>query len=985
MSARAIPLLFALFAVSGFTGLIYESVWSHYLKLFLGAAAFAQSFVLAAFMGGMAIGAWLISRRASRLANPLALYGWIEGLIGLLALIFHEAYVALTDFSSDHILPLLGAADLVPPFKYLLSGLLIVPQTILLGMTFPLLSGAVIRREPNTSGHHLSVLYFSNSLGAAIGALTATFLLLGWLGMPGTMRLAGIINVALAAVVLYIAHGSRDTAPVFTAANTRTVAAGRTNIVRLFLIGALITGLASFIYELTWIRMLSLVLGGSFHAFEVMLAAFITGLALGGFWIRNRIDYIEDPVRFAGIAQVLMGIAALSTILIYHYTFDWMLWAQGAIQRKESTYPLFMLFSNGIAFLVMIPATFFAGMVLPLFTRVLMQTGAGERAIGQIYAANTLGAIIGALATTHLLLPMLGLKLALSVGAFFDILLGVWLLRKAPSPSSRKYTFAAVAVGLFAAWFVGQRQWLDPNRLSSGVFRPGHSYTDDEIIFYRDGKSASIALRLGPGGLVSLRTNGKPDAGLPISTGGPVHLDEHTMILTGAIPVLLKGGSPSVANIGFGSGLTSETVLSHRGVKSLDNVELEPAVIEAARTLTTRISLPFTDLRSRIHYEDAKTHFARITKMYDVIISEPSNPWVNGVASLFTTEFYQSVKKRLAPSGLFAQWIQLYEFNEDLLAVIVAALDENFADYEAYLMNNSDLLIVAVAIGNVPALGPLPDEPALRKHLARIGVAQTEDIVARRIGNRKSLAPLVRAKGKAPNSDYYPAVQLKAPKAMFLAQQVSSLPELAAAPLPVMEMLHRLPSSEVSVPRQAATVSLPLIARANAVTWANAVIDKQASAYPTESAEMSLNILAFKQPGFLCGNKPSDLERAILHMAAQSSLSHLPFDLRKSIWIDRVWLTCKFDWLSPVVREQLDIYALIAARDAGGMMKFANAALEKPENFQRTDWRKYLLSVAMLGAAASGKTTDASLIWDTHGKRLYQGDPMPPHLQYLLD
>src|SRR5205823_1768501 len=206
MPDRNVKLLFALFTLSGFTGLIYESVWSHYLKLFLGAAAFAQSFVLAGFMGGMALGAWLASRWSARIRAPLAVYAVIEALIGVLALGFHEVYVGVTQLSLDHVVPALGSPLAVEIFKYSVCALLIVPQTVLLGMTFPLLSGAVIRLEPRESGHHLAMLYFTNSIGAAIGALAAAFWLLGWLGMPGTMRLAGVANLALAAAVLAISR-----------------------------------------------------------------------------------------------------------------------------------------------------------------------------------------------------------------------------------------------------------------------------------------------------------------------------------------------------------------------------------------------------------------------------------------------------------------------------------------------------------------------------------------------------------------------------------------------------------------------------------------------------------------------------------------------------------------------------------------------------------------------------------------------------------
>ncbi|MGH8720781.1 MAG: hypothetical protein ACREU4_02275, partial [Burkholderiales bacterium] len=207
MMRGGVRVLFALFAVSGFTGLVYESVWSHYLKLFLGSAAFAQSFVLAAFMGGMALGAWLASRGSARWRNLLAAYAWIEALIGLAALAFHPVFVALTDASLEHVIPALGRSSLIEFYKYAVCALLIVPQTVLLGMTFPLMSGAVIRRHPSDAagqpagGHRLAMLYFTNSIGAAAGALAAAFLLLGWLGMPGTLRLAGVLNLVLAAVV----------------------------------------------------------------------------------------------------------------------------------------------------------------------------------------------------------------------------------------------------------------------------------------------------------------------------------------------------------------------------------------------------------------------------------------------------------------------------------------------------------------------------------------------------------------------------------------------------------------------------------------------------------------------------------------------------------------------------------------------------------------------------------------------------------------
>src|SRR2546427_6019804 len=195
MTRQPVTPLFLLFALSGFTGLIYESLWSHYLKLFLGHAAFAQSFVLIVFMGGMALGAWLASRFTARTENLLRWYGGIEALIGILALVFHAVFVWLMDVSLGHVVAGLGNPVAVEVYKLSLSAALLLPATILLGMTFPLMSGAVIRRNPtdaggrSTTGRHLAMLYFTNSIGAAAGALVSAFWLLGALGMAGTMQL----------------------------------------------------------------------------------------------------------------------------------------------------------------------------------------------------------------------------------------------------------------------------------------------------------------------------------------------------------------------------------------------------------------------------------------------------------------------------------------------------------------------------------------------------------------------------------------------------------------------------------------------------------------------------------------------------------------------------------------------------------------------------------------------------------------------------
>ena len=196
-----VSVFFALFTISGFAGLIYQSIWSHYLKLFLGHAAYAQTLVLAIFMGGMALGSWLVSRFTGRIANLLLGYAAAELGIGLLAIVFHAVFVSATGWAFDSVLPSLGSPFAVDVFKWTLASVLIIPASVLLGTTFPLMSAGIIRLYPQDSGRALSMLYFTNSLGAAFGVLASGFWLIEALGLPGTILTAGLLNVALALFV----------------------------------------------------------------------------------------------------------------------------------------------------------------------------------------------------------------------------------------------------------------------------------------------------------------------------------------------------------------------------------------------------------------------------------------------------------------------------------------------------------------------------------------------------------------------------------------------------------------------------------------------------------------------------------------------------------------------------------------------------------------------------------------------------------------
>lgn len=788
-SASRITLL-VLFTISGFAGLIYESIWSHYLKLFLGHAAYAQTLVLVIFMGGMAAGAWWVGERSQRLRNLLLGYAIVECVIGVCALLFHTVFRGTSTWAFDSVIPALESPALIGAFKWTLAALLILPQSVLLGTTFPLMSGAIVRRSPERSGQTLALLYFTNSLGAAIGVLASGFVLVGKVGLPGTIMTAGLLNMLLALVVWGIAR--REASPPPATAAAPGARGGNPRFERIILAGAFATGAAAFMYEIAWIRMLALVLGSSTHAFELMLSAFILGIALGGFWVRNRIQDLANPLRFLGMVMLSMATVALLTLYFYNASFDWMAAIVAMFTPTEAGFTGFHLGSHAIALVLMVPTTFFCGMTLPIMTNTLVHGGAGERAIGAVYAWNTLGAIAGIVLAVHLLMPLLGVKGLMICGAVVHAAFGFFYLtrERVAGPALARYALPGVAVVAFivAIFFIQ----LDPRRMTSGVFRHGFAEQLDAatVTFFEHGKTASISLVEGEGA-VTIATNGKPDAAIQMRPDSPALDDEYTMVAAAALPLAIHPAPRRIANIGIGSGLTSHVLLADPRVEALDSIEIEPLMAEAARRgFMPRVRNTFEDPRSHLHFEDAKTFFAAGKRRYDVIVSEPSNPWVSGVASLFSDEFYAQLVRYLEPNGLLVQWLQIYETDADTLTSVLRALAPHFSDFALYKADDTNVLIVATRQGEVPQpTDRLFQVPSLREELTRVHITSMRDIQARFLGNRALLLPALQLSAVPANSDYFPFVDQHAIRARVLKRNAMEITTPATDPTAMLDLL----------------------------------------------------------------------------------------------------------------------------------------------------------------------------------------------------
>jgi spermidine synthase len=961
-------LFYLLFAISGFSGLIYESIWSHYLKLFLGHAAYAQTFVLAIFMGGMAIGAWLPSRFGTRWKNLLAWYAIVEGIIGLCAVVFHGFFVSVTDLAYDNVLPALGSAWAVNLFKWCLAAILILPQSVLLGMTFPLMSAGLIRRYPANSGANLAMLYFTNSLGASIGVLVSGFVLIEHVGLPGTIFTAGLINIALALIVWALAKGSKETAAPPARAKT-----GRATPApwRLLITVSLLTGAASFIYEIGWIRMLSLVLGSSTHAFELMLSAFILGLALGGLWIRHRIDRLKQPMQFLGWVQIAMGLLALGTLLAYNASFDLMWTLMRALTRTTSGYSLFNFGSHSIAVLIMVPVTFCAGMTLPLITHALLNGGHGEKSIGAVYAANTLGAIVGVFFAVHVGMPMLGLKGLITAGAAIDMALGLVLLAAVAKRGNSRPVIAASLATVLALVFALAGIDLDRYKMASGVYRTGKFYPPGsiEILFHKDGKTATVDLLRDADGSINISTNGKPDATLNMADGSTAAPDESTMIMAAAIPLLLHPQARTAANIGMGSGLTTHTLLSSPRLERVDTIEIEPAMIEAAQGFRPRVEAAFTDPRSKFFIDDAKTFFSAHQSRYDIIISEPSNPWVSGVAGLFSDEFYRHTRAHLNQGGLFVQWMQLYEIDLRLVASVMKAINRNFSDYALYTPNDSDLLIVAVKDGKVPRLEDRNfGQARLAQLLRRIDIHAPHDLKLRRLGDRHLFAPMFESMPTPVNSDYFPVLDLNAARARFMNTGASELISLGTTALPVQDMLGGNARNTVATrPTPASN-----FARSRSAYWATVVRDFYAHGALRKGDVLDPALMRQIMLSHQQGNACRDASAVAVWIDGVTNVMNSVVPFLKPSEAEALWGRFRssdcYHRLSPVQRDVLELLGAVARRDATAMARLAEKLLDSPGIPFEQD--RYLLAASMLGYLADSKPQEAQRLWKTYSPRI---------------
>jgi len=751
-------LIYLLFALSGISGLIYEGTWARYLKLFLGHSSYGQILTLCVYMGGLALGSFIAGKLTARIKKPLLAYGITEAFIGLGGMFYHPLYVFATDLFYDSAWSRTLGTSGAEAIKIAIATFSTLPVAILLGMTFPFIAAGLSRRDGDSGKTSLPLLYFTNSLGACFGILFASYILIPTLGNANTLRIAGIINFTL--FIFFWKISSSESKVEDTHSPLAT-----SHSLNLWLLFSALTGLSSFIYEIVWIRLLSLLMGSSSHSFDQMLSAFILGLALGGLACKKLLAKDFEPMKLLAFSQILMAFFAVCTLYFHVPFFTAMNEAHQIFNQTSTGYIFWSIFKYALAVLWMVPTSFFAGMTLPVLTYSLVKKTGSESFVGSVYGWNTIGAIIGSVGTGLLLLPLFQLKGALLIGVFIDLILGLIVLFKFFPDYRKNFAFVAICILAFLPCLFIK---FSPDRITSGIFRSYRLLNENEKIDVRNGKTATISLHEGEGNFY-IKTNGKADASLVKNRDKPIEGDELTQAATAFMPMAMRNAPYVAAMVGLGSGMGSHYLLADPLLERLDCIEIEEEMVKLAKKgFYPYNHRSFDDPRMFLHIGDARTFFHTQNLSYDLIVSVPSNPWVSGVASLFSLEFYHHVKRYLKPGGQIVQWLQLYEFNNELLLHIIRALGESFKYVSVYhAPEEPDVIMIA------------SDEPVFQKYIDRF---KTDSILVKEfetihrpwyffseknfLFNANSIKPVLKMVES--NSEYIPLVDNKAESARFV-------------------------------------------------------------------------------------------------------------------------------------------------------------------------------------------------------------------------
>lgn len=656
------------------------------LGLVFGATTLAVSTVLAAFMGGLALGSALAGKLAARIQKPLSTYGWMEIGIAIYALLVPFLFRWV-----DHVYALIWQ-QLQPGYfsfslwRFALSSLVLLVPTTLMGATLPVLAVALVRSSIRDS-NSVTRLYACNLVGAILGTLVAGFVLLPLLGVRTTIAVAAALNVLVGVVAISLQRRTEYSAVTDEPGLEVVQSISQVDSVRFWFFAALASGFVTISTQVSWTRILTMIIGSSTYAFSIVVALFLIGLALGA-WLVARKDRSQTLRLTILKVEVLTAISLVLSLFVLNKTPAVLI--TFGLKLKIASWLGLLLLQIFCATLLTLGPAVLMGMVMPL---VLVWAGSEKTKavarVGRSYAINTIGAIAGAFITGFLLIPKTSTRFTILFAATCCLVVACIAYRPA-EPVRNAALKRALAIGsipflMILLFLVAPAMNLAD--LSIGAYdslvrvlaqtREGPSEQADpeqqqqvhELLMYREGPTATVSVRRDQNTL-SLAINGRTNA-------SDSAFDMPTQVMLGQLPVLI---APKIENgliIGYATGITVGAMLESP-IQSVTCVELEPATVEASRYFEHVNKHPLEDWRTKLIIDDARS-FLRVTPTrYDIIVSEPSHPWVPGVANLFTQEFFELGRERLNDDGIFVQWVQIYQLSTESLRSVLATYHSVF-------------------------------------------------------------------------------------------------------------------------------------------------------------------------------------------------------------------------------------------------------------------------------------------------------------------
>jgi spermidine synthase len=746
-------------------------------------------------MGGLALGSALAGKLSCRLRRPLRTYGVIELTIAIYAVIVPFLFAWIDNLYAllwQHFHPGFFVFSI---WRFVLSCTMLLIPTTLMGATLPVLAVALLG-SPSYRANSVTRLYAFNLIGAIFGTLAAGFLLLPSFGVRTTIYIAAIINILVGMVAILADRSGQQRAnslTLSTQSNCGQIEEGlgrlddgvltRIGSKRFWMFCAFVSGFVTISTQVAWTRLLAMIIGSSTYAFSIVVALFLLGLA-GGAYVVGRKDYSAKLLKMIFIAEILTAISLLMSTALVGPLPGWLVKIGLALQ-VESWAGLLGLQVGAAALLVLLPA-FLMGTVMPL---VLVWAGSQQwassvRLVGRSYAVNTLGAIAGAFLAGFVLVPKATTRFTLLFAASLCVMVAGMAFR--PRKTSRDPALSrAVAMGISLALMLAiafvlpafNIPKMNLDALSIGAYdslvrvlaktrsvgddiNTGNGLADHQLLLYEEGTTSTVTVRK-DWGSISMAINGR--------TNGSDVGDMPTQIMLGQLPILL---APSIKNgllVGFATGVSAGAMLQSP-IESLDCVELEPATIKGSRFFEHVNNRPLNDPRLNIIIDDARTYLRVTTARYEMIVSEPSHPWVPGTANLFTREFFELGRERLSETGVFVQWLQIYQLSTDSLRSVLATYLEVFAHVMMFRVGGAtkgkDLLLLGSTHPlTLDRISERMKDPRISAELKRVAMEDDGSVRSWFVCDESQLAPAVA--GAIINTDDNMHIETTVPREAF--------------------------------------------------------------------------------------------------------------------------------------------------------------------------------------------------------------------------